>query len=671
MAAAFAASGCKGSETTRPTNTYDVAAIVIETGANQLERGYHANFTASAKDKLGKTVAVPVVWRSSDERVAVFDANGRLTALDTGVTIVTASSLGVVSSGATVRVTWAGAAKVAQYQYNAPGAASAGATVPDSIRVLVSDRGGNPVPNVKVAFAVTAGAGSVTPTIAVTNAKGIAAAQWTLGPVLGVNAISATVLNDEDKPLTFVSPGPVSFSIGTFNAVAAVSGTGQSGVLLAPLAIAPAVRVVDSAGRPRQGVPVTFTPTAGGRVTSQTVSTGADGIASPGTWTLGDEPGEEVLIVKVESAVLNLKATATGTPIRFNPTQIMAGGYVTCAILVDATVSCFGQGPKVGDGSTFNRLIPTPTQGGLRFTSISGSPALSGNDIPIPISHFCGITVDKGIACWGLNSLSDITGQKINDLVPTLVQSTTSWRQVTAGIAHNCALSTDLTAYCWGNNSAGQLGDRTSTNRPAPVEVYGGFKFTALASGSLHSCGITAEGAAFCWGFNGAGQLGDGTQISRSAPTAVSGGLVFQSIGAGEFWTCGLTTAGKAYCWGTTVTNPAGQTTPLGYTSAPTLTTLSVGGAHACGLGSDGTAYCWGNNGGGQLGDSSLTNRADPTAVKGGLKYKSISAGYFHTCALTSAGSTACWGLNRAGELGDSLAGLRVVPHQIVLGVTP
>ncbi len=663
--------GCRGSEATPPTQSYDVAGIVIETGANQIERGYHANFTASAKDKLGKPVAVPVVWRSSDERVAVFDANGRLTALDTGVTVVTASSLGVVSGGVSVRVLWAGAAKVSQYQFNTPGAATPGATVPDSVRVLVSDRAGNPVPNVKVAFAITAGSGSITPSTAITNQKGVAAAQWVLGPVLGVNAVSATVLNDEDKPLTFVTPGPVSFSIGTFNAVAAVGGNGQSGTLLAPLPIAPSVRVVDAEGRPRPGVPVSFTPTSGGRVASSTVSTGADGIASPGVWRLGDEPGEQILIAKVESAVLNLKATATGTPIRFNPTQIVAGGYVTCAILADATVSCFGQGPKVGDGSTLNRLVPTPTQGGLHLISLSGSSALSGNDIPIPISHFCGITVERGIACWGLNALGDITGQAINSLVPTLIQSSTTWRQVSTGVAHNCALTTDLAAFCWGNNAAGQLGDRSTTPHSAPAEVYGGFKFTSIASGSLHTCALTAEGAAFCWGFNGAGQLGDGTQISRTAPTAVSGGVAFQSISAGEFWTCGLSTAGKPYCWGLTVAAPSGQTTPQGYASAPTLTSLSVGGAHACGLTTDGTAYCWGNNSGGQLGDSTLTSRTEPTAVKGALKYKSISAGYFHTCGLTTAGSAACWGLNRAGELGDSLSGLRIVPHQIVLGVTP
>ena len=54
--------------------------------------------------------------------------------------------------------------------------------------------------------------------------------------------------------------------------------------------------------------------TAGGRVATAAVSTGADGVASPGTWTLGDIPGTQSLIARLESAELVLTATGTGTP---------------------------------------------------------------------------------------------------------------------------------------------------------------------------------------------------------------------------------------------------------------------------------------------------------------------------------------------------------------------
>jgi len=200
--------------------------------------------------------------------------------------------------------------------------------------------------------------------------------------------------------------------------------------------------------------------------------------------------------------------------------------------------------------------------------------------------------------------------------------------------------------------------------------VYGGYQFSTITSGSNHSCGLAA-GAAYCWGSNASGQLGNGTTANSLSPTAVSGGLTFQSIGAGEAMTCALSSAGKAYCWGAISAALPQQTTPKDYPTAPTFTQLTVGGGHACALTADGTAYCWGDNRGGQLGDSTTTNRADPVPVAGGMKFKAISAGYEHTCAQTLDGSVACWGLNSVGELGDNQTGPRTVPRYVVIGVNP
>ena len=86
----------------------------------------------------------------------------------------------------------------------------AGSALPDPLTVAVVDAYANPVPNVTVTFAVTAGGGSITPTTATTGANGRASATWVLGAygqqqlatatagVLGTVTFSATVQRPRD-----------------------------------------------------------------------------------------------------------------------------------------------------------------------------------------------------------------------------------------------------------------------------------------------------------------------------------------------------------------------------------------------------------------------------------------------------------------------------------------
>jgi hypothetical protein len=84
-----------------------------------------------------------------------------------------------------------------------------------------------------------------------------------------------------------------------------------------------------------------------------------------------------------------------------------------------------------------------------------------------------------------------------------------------------------------------------------------------------------------------------------------------------------------------------------------------------------GVVYCWGKNARGQLGDGTTTDRGTPTAVAGGLAFRSVSAGHAHSCGLTASGAAYCWGTNGFGNLlgsGD-LGGYVSTPRRVEGGV--
>ncbi len=106
--------------------------------------------------------------------------------------------------------------------------------------------------------------------------------------------------------------------------VAKQAGDNQTAEPGQPVPIPPAVKVTTSAGAALSGVAVTFAvASGGGSLTGGSQTTGADGVATVGSWTLGDALGANTLTASVTATGVSgnpATFTATGQLGPFSPT---------------------------------------------------------------------------------------------------------------------------------------------------------------------------------------------------------------------------------------------------------------------------------------------------------------------------------------------------------------
>lgn len=347
-----------------------------------------------------------------------------------------------------------------------------------------------------------------------------------------------------------------------------------------------------------------------------------DGMGS-GVTSLGNTRGHRCAVQSGEAYcwgenVFNQLGTLDGQP-RWTPvkmpglstsvTQVGSGIYHTC-FLDNGGVKCIGLG---GDGQLGNNATSNAT-------SVVSVVGLGSGVTQIAIGTYFGCAIQGGaVKCWGLGTSGQLgNGLGASSSVPVNVTGMDSGVTfIAAGPSNACAVK-NSNAYCWGANSVeGVLGDGSTTQKNAPVQVAGlSGNVTRVAIESVTACAVDG-GAAKCWGNGLGGGLGNGGTANSLTPVQVSG----------------LTSSVSEIAVGFGNSNVA-----------------------ACALQGD-AMWCWGDNAVGSLGDGSTTTRTlpvNPVGLGSGVIaiHSNFSSRIFG--AIKTGGAAYAWGpsFTTLGDLG-------------------
>ncbi len=243
------------------------------------------------------------------------------------------------------------------------------------LRAQVTDATGVAAANVPVTFAVVQGNGAISGASSQSDSSGNVQANLTLNAV-GTIAVQLTAGSGSTAAtarFTVTANNPI-----TIGAITAVSGGGQIAVVGTPFGAPVVVRVTDQNGQPVQGVPVTFSVTAGGAsVGSATVITDAQGNAST---SVSAGAGQGTITVQASSGNQLTQFTLTArvpgpgiVPGSFRNAASGAAGLTPCGI---AIVSGAGLATNVQGTNAANQFVgPLPYQLSGVMISVNGIPA--------------------------------------------------------------------------------------------------------------------------------------------------------------------------------------------------------------------------------------------------------------------------------------------------------
>ena len=349
-------------------------------------------------------------------------------------------------------------------------------------------------------------------------------------------------------------PAPKTSTAGTASAASSAEPAGKpGGVSLAQLSTADSECALDSAGKPWRwtaGHLEAGPATVSGAKSISCSSTHTCVIASDATvqcWgdntygALGDgkqtsESPDAVVVAK------DVKGAA----------EVVVDVSRTCARTQDGNVYCWGdrEFAKAGDGTLIDghkgREKPLP---GKPVLGLTGATSLGVSTI-----HACAATGDGSVMCWG-QCRSGACGQPPKPpWIPRAMKAAkiSGIATLSSGENATCGVDKQGGVSCWGTSQFGVLGDTVTDTKPhetaSKITLPGPAVQVAVGIGN-HACARLQNGAVYCWGHNEHGQLGNGSTTDSKAPVQVKGVEGATSVATGDGTSC-ATANGKLWCWG-------------------------------------------------------------------------------------------------------------------------
>jgi alpha-tubulin suppressor-like RCC1 family protein len=220
-------------------------------------------------------------------------------------------------------------------------------------------------------------------------------------------------------------------------------------------------------------------------------------------------------------------STHTATPAAgvTGAVAVTAGAYHSCALLGNGSAACWGynnDGETGTSASPFNTLSISARQlDAATGAGVQGTTAQGGY-------HTCAVLTNSSVSCWGYNGHGGLGNGTTSPPMPTGAAVTASplgpASSVAAGGYHTCAIAGGA-VMCWGANESAQLGRGTSGGDLLVAATVSGAPPPALSvdAGAYHTCAVFsgAPDDVRCWGRNTEGQVGRNANNTRVDPVTI------------------------------------------------------------------------------------------------------------------------------------------------------